>query len=126
MADPFVALGLTAVPPMVNNYHKAWHPVKRQAKKLPIVRRRRDGRYEQGYEEEDDMEKKGWVLKPRREVASDEEIVEYAGKRSQVQGNEVALRRPGGQMTRRASSMDRGEKQYRWSKGGTYKRAQFE
>lgn len=120
MADPFIALGLTAVPPAVNNYHKAWHPVRNKVKKLPVVRRRKDGTYEKDYAYEEDMtpEKKGWVLKPRREVGSDEEIMEYAGPRSQVQGNELVPRRPGGSMVRRASSVDRGEKEYRWAKGG--------
>ena len=120
MADPFIAIGLNAVPPMVNNYHKAWHPIKRQAKKVPTFGRSRNGTNDKDYAAEDmTPEQRGWVLKPRREVGSDEEIMQYVGRKGgQSQGNEMVLRRPGGAMVRRTSSLDRGSRTYNWAKGG--------
>ena len=107
MAEQAVGLGLAAVPHAIDNYEKAWHPIKRKAKQLPVVR----SRYSNGDEsydrrtiyEEDDYtktpEERGLVLRKRSEVHSDEEIVEAVPRR--------ARRRPG--MERRTSSLDRGD-----------------
>ena len=119
MAEPYLGLGLQAVPAILNNYEKAWDPLKNNVKKIPIVRKKRNGKYERDYVyEEMTPEQKGWVLKPKNEVASDEEIVQYVGRRNETRGKELVPRRPGGSMVRRASSLDRGSKEYRWAKGG--------
>lgn len=124
MAEHFLPIGLAAVNPAVDNYEKAWHPVKNQAKKIPAPGRRkskknresrenrddRDDRDDYGYDDrQEEMrspEERGLVLKPRREVASDEEIVEIVPKGQ-------LTRRPDGAMTRRASSMDGSQRGYR-------------
>lgn len=113
MAEHFLPLGLAAVNPAVDNYEKAWHPVKNQAKKLPVRRKskkNRDNRDNYGYDDrEEDMrtpEERGLILKPRREVGSDEEIVEIVPKGQ-------LIRRPDGAMSRRASSVDGSQRGYR-------------
>lgn len=115
MAEQFLPIGLAAVNPAVDNYEKAWHPVKKQAKKLPVRRKskknrdREDDRDRYAYDDrQEDMrspEERGLILKPRREVASDEEIVEIVPKGQ-------LIKRPDGAMTRRASSMDGSQRGY--------------
>jgi hypothetical protein len=97
MADPYVSLGLQALPYAYDNYDKIYKPIKRKVNKLR-------GRGEQA--EYDDItmhggwkpDDRGLVLKKRSEVASDEEIVEV-----------VPRRRPNNdrQLVRRTSSEDR-------------------
>jgi hypothetical protein len=97
MADPFVALGLKAVPYAFDNYGQVYHPIKRKVKKM---RSRGDqAEYDEvaihgGWKPDD----RGLVLKKRSEVASDEEIVETISRRN-------ANNR---QLVRRTSSVDRG------------------
>ena len=121
MADPFIALGLNSFSYGIDNYERAWHPVKRQVKKVPIHRRSKSkGAEETSRHEIEEMtpEERGWVLKPRREVASDEEIVQYVGKRNGAKGNELVPRRPGGAMVRKTSSVDNtGSSSYRGTNG---------
>jgi hypothetical protein len=96
MADPYVSLGLKAVPYAYDNYDKIYDPVKRKVQKM-----RRRG---EQVEYDDDENHGGWkpddrslVLKKRSEVASDEEIVEVVPRRN-------ANNR---QLVRRTSSVDR-------------------
>jgi hypothetical protein len=96
MADPYVSLGLKAVPYTYDNYDKIYDPVKRKVQKM-----RRRG---EQVEYDDDENHGGWkpddrslVLKKRSEVASDEEIVEVVPRRN-------ANNR---QLVRRTSSVDR-------------------
>lgn len=96
MADPFIALGLKAVPFVYDNYPQAYDPIKRKVQKM----RRRSEPAESdnvaihgGWKPDD----RGLVLKKRSEVASDEEIVETVPRRN-------ANNR---QLVRRTSSADR-------------------
>src|SRR5437868_5333009 len=97
MADPYISLGLQAVPYAYDNYDKVYHPIKRKVKKMR-------GRKEQV--EHDDItmhgdwkpDERGLVLKKRSEVASDEEIVGVVPRRSSKSNR---------QLERRTSSVDR-------------------
>jgi hypothetical protein len=96
MADPYVSLGLKAVPYAYDNYDKVYDPIKRKVQKM----RRRSDQVEYddvaihgGWKPDD----RGLVLKKRSEVASDEEIVEVVPRRT-------ANNR---QLVRRTSSVDR-------------------
>ena len=96
MADPYVALGLKAVPYAYNNYGQVYDPIKRKVKKMR-------GKGEQ-VEYDDVATHGGWkpddrglVLKRRSEVAANEEIVETVPRRN-------ANNR---QLVRRTSSVDR-------------------
>jgi hypothetical protein len=97
MADPYVSLGLKAIPYAYNNYDKVYDPIKRKAKQ---IRGRGeqveydDGTMHGGWKPDD----RGLVLKKRSEVASDEEIVEVVPRRS-ANSNQ--------QLVHRTSSLDR-------------------
>lgn len=96
MADPYVALGLKAVPFAYDNYDKVYQPIRRKIKKMR-------GRGEQVEYDEVDIhggwkpDDRGLVLKKRSEVASDEEIVEVVPRRTDNNR----------QLVRRTSSVDR-------------------
>jgi hypothetical protein len=98
MAEPFVGLALSGATPLINNYEKAWDPVKTKAQKM---RERRKGRRKQqgDNDHEPTPEERGWVLKKRSEVQSDEEIVQRVPRNQQM-----VPYRPG--INRRASSVD--------------------
>jgi hypothetical protein len=96
MADPYIALGLKAIPFAYDNYPQVYNPIKRKVQKM----RRRSEPAESddvamhgGWKPDD----RGLVLKKRSEVASDEEIVETVPRRN-------ANNR---QLVRRTSSADR-------------------
>jgi hypothetical protein len=81
MADPYIALGLKAVPFVYDNYPQVYDPIKRKVQKM----RRRSEPAESddvaihgGWKPDD----RGLVLKKRSEVASDEEIVETVPRRN--------------------------------------------
>jgi len=96
MADPYIALGLKAVPFVYDNYPQVYHPIKRKVQKM---RRQSeptnfdDHAVHGGWKPDD----RGLILKKRSEVASDEEIVETVPRRN-------ANNR---QLVRRISSADR-------------------
>ncbi len=98
MAEPFVGLALSGAAPVIDNYEKAWDPLKTRAQKMR-ERRRGGSRKDDDYDDEPTPEQRGWVLKKRSEVQSDEEIVERAPRNQQM-----VPYRPG--MNRRASSLD--------------------
>ncbi|KAL9113265.1 MAG: hypothetical protein Q9227_002600 [Pyrenula ochraceoflavens] len=118
-AQQFAPIAFAAVPPAVNNFEKAWHPIKRNAKK-PFQKNKKGSDDRNNYDDnrdnyqrdsrdsyQDDYrdqmrspEDRGLILKPRREVLSDEEIVELAPRNNEL------VKRPGGTMVRRASSWD--------------------
>jgi hypothetical protein len=98
MAEPFLGLALNGVTPLVNNYERAWVPVKSKAQKMRERRRGGRGKHDD-YDDEPTPEDRGWVLKKRSEVKSDEEIVERVPRRQQM-----VPYRPN--MDRRASSLD--------------------
>ena len=105
MAEPFVSLALSGVNPIINNYEKAWDPVKLRAQRMH--ERRKSGRRTHGDNDgEPTPEERGWVLKKRSEVQSDEEIVERVPRSQQV-----IPYRPSA--NRRASSLDRNDYQDR-------------
>lgn len=97
MADPYISLGLKALPYAYDNYDKVYKPIKRKVNNLR-------GRGEQAKYDDITMhggwkpDDRGLVLKKRSEVASDEEIVEV-----------VPRRRPNNdrQLVRKSSSVDR-------------------
>jgi hypothetical protein len=96
MADPYLALGLKAIPFAYNNYPQVYRPIKREVQKM----RRRSEQAESddvaihgGWKPDD----RGLVLKKRSEVASDEEIVEVVPRRNTNNR----------QLVRRTSSVDR-------------------
>lgn len=96
MADPFIALGLKAIPFVYDNYPQVYHPIQRKVQKM----RRRSEQVEYddvaihgGWKPDD----RGLVLKKRSEVASDEEIVEIVPRRNANNG----------QLVRRTNSADR-------------------
>ena len=96
MADPYISLGLKAVPYAYNNYGQVYNPIKNKVKKIR-------GRGDQVMYDDDTVhggwkpDNRGLVLKKRSEVASDEEIVEAVPRRN-------ANNR---QLVRRTSSVDR-------------------
>jgi hypothetical protein len=98
MAEPFIGLALQGATPLINNYEKAWDPLKFRAQKM---RERRKGERKRDNERYDEPtpEELGWVLKKRSEVRSDEEIVERVPRNQQV-----VPYRPSA--NRRASSLD--------------------
>ena len=98
MAAPFVSLALAGATPVINNYDKAWDPVKSRALKIR-ERRRGGGRKGDDHHDELTPEERGWVLKKRSEVQSDEEIVQRLPRNQQM-----VPYRPG--VNRRASSLD--------------------
>lgn len=101
MAEPFAQLALTGVGPFIDNYDRAWDPVKARAQRMR--ERRRDGRRRHNEQnDEPTPEERGWVLKRRSEVQSDEEIVDRAPRNQQM-----VSYRPG--INRRASSLDRND-----------------
>src|SRR3954447_19154538 len=94
MAEPYIALGLQAIPFAYDNSPRIYYPIKRKVHKM----RRRS---EQA--ESDDVIHGGWkpddrglILKKRSEVASDEEIVEVVPRRNTNNR----------QLVRRTSSVD--------------------
>lgn len=96
MADPYVALGLKAIPLAYDHYPQVYYPIKRKVQKM----RRRSEQAESddvaihgGWKPDD----RGLVLKKRSEVASDEEIVEIVPRRNTNNR----------QLVRRTSSVDR-------------------
>ena len=96
MADPYIALGLHAVPYVYDKYPQVYQPVKRKVQKMR--RRSEQAEYDDdaihgGWKPDD----RGLVLKKRSEVASDEEIVETVPRRN-------ANNR---QLVRRTNSADR-------------------
>ena len=93
MADPFIALGLKAVPFVYDNYPQAYDPIKRKVQKMRRRSEPDDVAIHGGWKPDD----RGLVLKKRSEVASDEEIVETVPRRN-------ANNR---QLVRRTSSADR-------------------
>jgi hypothetical protein len=98
MAESLFGLALQGVPPLINNYEKAWDPVKSKAQKMR--ERRRSGRMrDDDRHDEPTPEERGWVLKKRSEVRSDEEIVERVPRNQQM-----VPYRPSA--NRRASSLD--------------------
>jgi hypothetical protein len=105
MAEPFVGLALSGAAPLINNYEKAWDPLKSKTQKMRERRRGGRRRHDDHDDHDDDPtpEERGWVLKKRSEVRSDEEIVERVPRNQQV----VPYNRPG--MNRRASSLDRND-----------------
>lgn len=100
MAD-VAELALAGAGPMINNFEKAWYPVKGKAQKMR-PRRRGGRRRNDDHDDEPTPEDRGWVLKKRSEVQSDEEIVERVPRNQQM-----VPYRPG--VNRRASSLDRNE-----------------
>lgn len=80
MAEPFAALALSGAGPLINNYEKAWDPLKRKAQKMRPHRKGRDDRHDH----ELTPEERGLVLKKRSEVRSDEEIVEKVPRNQQM------------------------------------------
>ena len=96
MADPYIALGLKAIPFAYDNYPQVYQPIKRGVQKM----RRRS---EQAESDDVDFhggwkpDERGLVLKKRSEVASDEEIVEVVPRRNTNNR----------QLVRRTSSVDR-------------------
>lgn len=99
MAEPFAALALSGAGPLINNYEKAWDPLKSKAQKMRERRRSRRKRDDDDGHEPT-PEERGWVLKKRSEVRSDEEIVERVPRK-----NHVVPYKPG--LERRTSSLDR-------------------
>lgn len=98
MAETFVGLALEGAAPLIDNYDKAWDPLKTKARKMR--ERRRGGRSkDDDYDAEPTPEECGWVMKKRSEVRSDEEIVQRVPRKQQV-----VPYRPG--VNRRASSLD--------------------
>jgi len=95
--QPFVQLGLGAVPYATQNYHKITHPVKYKVQKMRG--RGQTDTYDESLTDYRIPEERGLVLRKRSEVQSDEEIVEVVKHRG-----ERLPRRPG--MPRQASSMD--------------------
>lgn len=101
MAEPFIGLALKGATPLINNYEKAWDPLKSKAQKM---RERRKGGRTRRHDADDDHdeptpEERGWVLKKRSEVQSDEEIVGRVPRNQQI-----VPYRP--RANRRASSLD--------------------
>lgn len=98
MAEPFVGLALSGATPLINNYEKAWDPLKSKAQKMRELRKGGHRRHDDNHHEPT-PEERGWVLKKRSEVQSDEEIVERVSRNQQM-----IPYRPG--VNRRASSLD--------------------
>ena len=97
MADPYVSLGLKAVPYVHQHYPTVYDPIKRKVKKMRGQGDQvgySDAAIHGGWRPDD----RGLVLKRRSEVASDEEIVETVPRKSA--NNRQAL-------VRRTSSVDR-------------------
>ncbi len=99
MAEPFVGLALSGATPLINNYEKAWDPLKSKAQKMRERRKGGRTRHDDHRHHEPTPEERGWVLKKRSEVHSDEEIVERAPRNQQM-----IPYRPS--VNRRASSLD--------------------
>ncbi|KAI1614367.1 hypothetical protein EDD37DRAFT_696942 [Exophiala viscosa] len=94
--DQALGLGLNAIPFATQHYDKVWDPIHHKYKKARgRVPKDDPNIYEMGAPEE-----KGLVLRRRRDVASDEEIVEVVRHKG-----EILPKRPG-QPRRRASSMN--------------------
>lgn len=87
MADPYVALGLKAIPFVYDNYPQVYNPIKRKVKKMQ--RRSEQAESNDGWKPDD----RGLVLKKRSEVAPDEEIVETVPRRNA--NNRQLVRRTG-------------------------------
>lgn len=104
MAD-IAELGLIGVAPLVDNYDRAWDPIKTRAQRMR--ERRRNRRQPESNNKDGDRSRPedGWVLKKRSEVQSDEEIVAKIPHRRQDKPS----------MARRPSSADgdRYENRYR-------------
>ena len=83
MAEPFVGLALSGATPLINNYEKAWDPLKSKAQKMREHRKGGRRRHDDDYDEPT-PEERGWVLKKRSEVQSDEEIVERVPRNQQI------------------------------------------
>lgn len=98
---PFLPLALKGVNPLVNNYEKVWDPVKNKAQKMR-ERRRGGSKRQDDFDHEPTPEERGWVLKKRSEVHSDEEIVERVPRNQQLLPHRPSV-------DRRASSLDRGD-----------------
>jgi hypothetical protein len=96
MADPFITLGLKALPYAYDNYPQVYRPIKRKVQKMRRLSERAesdDVAIHGGWTPDD----RGLVLKKRSEVQSDEEIVETVPRRH------INNR----QLVRRTSSLDR-------------------
>ncbi|EXJ79241.1 hypothetical protein A1O3_08742 [Capronia epimyces CBS 606.96] len=97
MAEQALGLTLNAVPVAIKHHDKVWDPIQHRWKKmrgqLPLE--------DKHIMDRRTMEEKGLVLRRRRDVAPDEEIVEVVRHRG-----EVLPRRPG--QRRRASSLQNG------------------
>jgi len=96
-ADPFLTLGLKALPYAADNYERVYYPLRNRIKRVRSVDHKSfDNMTLYGGSRPDD---RGLVLKKRSEVQSDEEIVDVLPKPSSRRG----------QLVRRTSSVDRGD-----------------
>lgn len=98
MAEPFMSLALAGVDPLLNNYDKILSPIQTRSQKM-FQRRKAHGKKDGHDDHEPTPEERGWVLKKRSEVQSDEEIMDTVPRNRQMIPYRPAPHR-------RASSLD--------------------